>query len=212
MADKRSIKSPIGRLSFPALFTPRVMKGAPAGAEPKFEAQLIVTPEFQKTDAFKELQTMIAETAKAAFGEKVKLGSLKLPLKKGSEVNYSGPADDDVIIKAWSKYKPEVVDVNKTTIMDPDEMYPGCWCRMTVSAWSFDHPSGGKGVGLSLDHVQKLKDGERIDGRVAAAEAFEKLDSTEEDLLGQIPDASSSKLDDATADDDDEADELLMAS
>jgi hypothetical protein len=43
--------------------------------------------------------------------------------------------------------------------------------------------AGNKGVGCGLNNIQKLKDGERLDGTVSAEAAFEDADDVDLDNL-----------------------------
>ena len=52
-----------------------------------------------------------------------------------------------------------------------DEIYAGCYCRATVTVYSYDNRS--KGVAIGLMNVQKVKDGERLDSRTDAAGDFD---------------------------------------
>jgi hypothetical protein len=51
-------------------------------------------------------------------------------------------------------------------------MYPGAQVRGSVSAFGYDY-QGNKGVSFGLNNLQKLGEGERIDGRVAADAEFD---------------------------------------
>ena len=52
------------------------------------------------------------------------------------------------------------------------EMYPGVIVRASVTAFAFD-TDGNKGVSFGLNNLQKVRNGERIDGRVAAENEFD---------------------------------------
>lgn len=45
-----------------------------------------------------------------------------------------------------------------------------------MTAFAYDMPTS-KGVSFALNNVQKLGDGKRLDGRVAATDDFEALES-----------------------------------
>lgn len=78
-----------------------------------------------------------------------------------------------------------------------DEIYPGCYCRASVSIYTFNK-KGNKGVALGLNNLQKLKDGERLDSRIKAEDDFD------EDLDEEWIDAGGDdEADDDTGDDDD---------
>ncbi len=176
-----SVLTPVGKLSFPSLFTARPpMDGK---GDPRYEATLIITPDFQKTQAFKNLQQAVVECAKGKFGTKWK--SIKMPFKKGSEVTWNGPDDDDLIIKAWSKQKPGLQHKKggvPVPLEDETDIYPGAWVRLDVTPFAYDN-SGNKGVSFALNNVNKIQDGSRIDGRKSAAEAFADGETEEDELL-----------------------------
>lgn len=52
-----------------------------------------------------------------------------------------------------------------------DLIYAGITARATIGVFAYDEPS--KGVSFWLNNLQKLKDGERLDGRGNAADDFE---------------------------------------
>ncbi len=53
---------------------------------------------------------------------------------------------------------------------------------MTAYAW--DHPSGGKGVSFSLNNVQLVREDERFDGRKKAEEMFGEVEVSDDDYGG----------------------------
>ena len=77
-----------------------------------------------------------------------------------------------------NKSKPGIVSIyagadgKPTSIEDPAQIYAGCKVRASLRAYAYD-VSGNKGVAFSLGNLQKLADGERLDGRVKAADEFE---------------------------------------
>ena len=73
-------------------------------------------------------------------------------------------------LNATSNQKPGIVDKDLNEILDPDEVYSGCWGRVSLNFYPFD-VSGNRGVGVGLNNVQKLKDGERLGGARASAES-----------------------------------------
>lgn len=70
---------------------------------------------------------------------------------------------------------PEAGSNKPATVPDDkvrDVFYPGAIVRAHLSAFSYD-TDGNKGVSFGLNHVQKLAEGERIDGRQSADEVFD---------------------------------------
>lgn len=56
-----------------------------------------------------------------------------------------------------------IVDRNKAEVMNAGDVYSGCYCKVNVNGYGrtrTDNP----GISISLNGVQKIKDGERIGG------------------------------------------------
>jgi hypothetical protein len=77
-----------------------------------------------------------------------------------------------------NKSKPGIVstypgpDGKPTPIDDTNAIYAGCRVRASLRAYAYD-VSGNKGVAFSLGNLQKLADGDRLDGRKRAEDEFE---------------------------------------
>jgi len=56
-----------------------------------------------------------------------------------------------------------IVDRNKAVIMNAGDIYSGCTCKVNISTYARTR-SDNMGVSISLNGVQKIKDGERIGG------------------------------------------------
>ena len=66
-------------------------------------------------------------------------------------------------------------------ITDPDEVYCGCKVRATLSVFAYDK-AGNRGISFGLNNVQKLGDGERLDGRLRAEDDFEALENNASEI------------------------------
>lgn len=135
----------------------------------KYQCRLLI-PKDDK-EAISVIKKAI-ETAKA--NGKATLWNGKLPS------NYRGPLNDGdsmeeplpeyegmYYLTAKSNRKPQVVDLDRDDIFDDEEVYPGCYVRATIVF--FPYSNEGKGVGVLLNNVQKLEDGERLGGGAASA-------------------------------------------
>jgi hypothetical protein len=82
--------------------------------------------------------------------------------------------------------RPGLVDQRVQPIIEPSDFYPGCWARATVSVYAYDQ-AGNRGVGVGLQNVQKVADGDPLGGRVKAENAFKPIDddSAVEDFINQ---------------------------
>jgi hypothetical protein len=72
----------------------------------------------------------------------------------------------------------------KAIRLGQEDVYSGCYARVSINFYGFN-VSGNKGIACGLGNVQKVDDGERLDGCSTAEEDFdyEEVD-TEDDFLG----------------------------
>lgn len=163
MTDK--LITPEFRGSFVSLDKPRRMKGDDKG-DPQYQI-LIAIP---KNDPFWNQAAAIVQQAAIEKWGKVP-ERLKTPIKDGDPSGY-----DNLIghffINARSDRRPGVVDVNLNPIMDAKELYSGAWYRVSINAYAWDHPTGGKGVSFALNNAMKIRDDEAFDGSTTAEQDF----------------------------------------
>lgn len=112
---------------------------------------------------------------------------LRLPIRDGDEEFEAGNRGAEYkgcfFINATSKNKPGVVKAQKDSqpvpIFDPDDFYSGCYGRADVNFFPYNQ-AGNRGVGCGLNNLLMVKEGERLDGRQKAEDAFGQY--TEEDV------------------------------
>lgn len=172
MAKAETIITPVVRLAFPALFEPApVVKGDP---RLKYQATLIV----ENADDLAAIEKLAVDTWNAKFPGKAfpKRGKRGNPIHEADEMSddVDGFPEGSFFIRASSKFRPGVVDRATDPIVDREEVYAGCYVRVQLSAYAWEHETG-KGVSFNLGHVQKVKDGDRLDGRQDASEVFGAL-------------------------------------
>ena len=166
------------RFSYTHLWEPQAINGS----EPKYSVSLIIPK--KDTETIKAIKEAI-ETAKkdgiAKFGGKIP-ANLKLPLRDG---DIERPDDeayaDSYFINCNSKDKPQIVDKNVQPILDRNEVYSGCYARVSISLYPFN-TNGNKGIACGLGNIQKIADGEPLGGRTRAEDDFEAYDE-EDDFL-----------------------------
>jgi hypothetical protein len=56
-------------------------------------------------------------------------------------------------------------------IVQKGEIYSGCYARVCVSLFPYN-TAGKRGIGIGLEAVQKLRDGDPLGGGVSVADAF----------------------------------------
>lgn len=154
--------------SYAFVFKPRAF----ADGDPKFQIAMLFPKKDKKTIAAIKAATTAA--IKEKWGTKPPK-NLKLPLRDGDQEREEPEFEDHMFVNANSSRKPGVVDQDLTMLTNDDEFYSGCTARATVTFFAFDRPES-KGVGVGLNNVQKLSDGERLDGGVKAEDDFESVD------------------------------------
>lgn len=126
--------------------------------------------------------------AKSAYAEKIGKGAVRSPLLDGDakdeDGNYKYLGDEHrghYFLRA-SNYnrRPPVVDKNVQPIMDPDELYSGCFVNARLSFFGYNAGTN-RGISPGLDAVQKVKEGDRLSGGGVRAE--DVFTAVEEDFL-----------------------------
>ena len=216
MSDK--VVTPEGQLSYPFLFMARAKKDAKEGDRPRFSTTII----FPEGTDITELKKLVMDAAKEKFGEKFsdmfRSGALRNPFRTDTEAK---GYPDGTFISAWSHNRPGVVSIYpdpnnvnddgkpKPTIISPedsDKVYPGVVAKLLVSVFAYDNIT--KGVSFSLAGVQIIKDGDRLDGAVAAQDAFD----ADKDAVADLSDLTGEgegKQEDTSTGGDDPLDDLL---
>lgn len=97
--------------------------------------------------------------------------NLHLPLRDGDEERADEAAEYEgmMFLNANSTQKPGIVDRDLNEILDPDDVYSGCWGRASINFFPYD-TNGNRGVGAGLNNIQKLKDDKHLGGTRASAE------------------------------------------
>lgn len=183
--------TPVATLSYPHLA--EAQKNQDPSKPAKFSACLIFAP---GTD-LGALKAAAIAAVEAKYPGKaaamLKSESFRKPFR--TDVEDKGYAEGSTFINARSNQKPGVVyahaepGTKKPAKMPADkikeEMYPGSQVRASLTAYCYD-TQGNKGVTFALDNLQKVGEGERIDGRIAAENAFEADLSAQPADLSQL--------------------------
>ena len=85
-------------------------------------------------------------------------------------------------INCSSKKRPGLVDSHKMDIMSSDELKSGDWGKASINFFPFS-ASGNNGVGVGLNHLMKMDDGEPLGGNSASAESDFEGEWDEDGLL-----------------------------
>ena len=171
----------IVRLSYCHLWEPTSVE---EGGDKKYSVSIII-PKSDK-DTLSRIKKGIAaakEAGKSKWGGKIP-AKIKEPLRDGDEdrpddENYT----DSYFINVTCKNKPGIVDKNLNPIINQDELYSGCFGRVSMNFYPFD-TKGNKGIAAGLNNVQKIKDGDALGGRSKAEDDFaEPVEDDDNDLL-----------------------------
>ena len=177
MAEIKRYVTPVFRISFPAVFEAESYDGGP----PKFGLSAVWTlSKFTDMDKkrWKELMGALDAECKSRFKKAWKdlPANFKTGVRDGAEkADMEGYGEGTRFASITTKMRPGVIDASKNKISpeegNAEDIYPGCYCRATVTVYSYDNK--GKGVALGLMNLQKVADGERLDSRTDAAEDFD---------------------------------------
>lgn len=213
------IITPEAILSYPSLFQPRA---AEEGGTPKFSATLI----FPAGTDVSDLKKQALAVAQERWGDKLKgakirtletqhgpanflvAGGLRvrLPWRDAPEdVAGKGYPEGSTFVNARSQSKPGVVDGQLNPVTDESRVYPGVIVRASLDFYAYSS-SGNNGVAAGLGNIQILRDGDRLDSRVNAADEFDAVAETVADLSDLTGEGETAAV---GADDGDDLSDLI---
>ncbi len=167
------------RLSYAHVWEPVSINGG----DEKYSVSLIIPKSDTKTvKAIQDAVEQAKQDGKAKFGGKIP-ANLKLPLRDG---DIERPDDeayaDSYFINANSKDKPQIVDTKVQPILDKNEVYSGCYARVSITLYAFNS-NGNRGIACGLGNIQKVADGDSLGGRSRAEDDFTAFDDEDDDFL-----------------------------
>lgn len=186
--------TPEFRASYVFLFTPQENKQD----DGKVKKEYTVTAIFPKNADLSPLKKAAEALLAEKFGaDRAKWPTnLRSPFRKckdrwknegGRQVVPPGYEDGDatfITLKASEKHRPGVVNAAVQDILEPREVYSGCYCRASVRPYYYDN-KGNKGVSFGLNNVQKLRDGEPLGGFSKPTDDFEPVADASGGAAGQ---------------------------
>lgn len=187
------VMSPKAVLSYPHLFEATT----PPGSDTAKFSCVLVFPEGTDLTAMEKAAFSVAKTSFGAnVKDLIKRGKVRWPFRADEDdVKDKGYPSGSVFMNVNSRKKPGVVDASVSYVDDPDEAYAGRFVRASLTCYAYD-VSGNKGVTFGLNNVQLLEHGERLDGRVAAADEFEAVEEAIEDPTSGLDEADENDLSD----------------
>lgn len=170
------------RASYPHLDKPY---GGDDGGQPKYSIVALL-PKATHGAAKEVIMKQIELAKKNHPGGPLKVAPSMLFLKDG-DVDFPDKEDYEGmwVLSARESKRPDVLDMDKTELTDPneivDEIYGGCWVSIVIRPWSQDNKFG-KRINANLVSVLKRKDDEPFgEGRVDTSEAWDDEEDWEND-------------------------------
>lgn len=169
------------RLSYCHVFVPYLNPNVTQpGAKPMYSVMVLIP----KSDAATKQRIDAAINTAISLGIKEKWAGVcppqvPNPVHDGDGVRQDGTPYNPECKGHWvltasqdpDKGKPEIVDAYNNPIISQSEVYSGCYGRVSLNFYPYNK-NGKKGIGCGLGNIQKLRDGEPLDGKVAAANDF----------------------------------------
>lgn len=170
------------RWSYANIWDPKAIDGG----KPKYSVSLIISKDDKSTldkikaaiqAAYEEGQSKLKGNGKSV----PLLSAIKNPLRDG---DIEKPDDEayagSYFVNANSATAPGVVDADRQPIIERSEVYSGVYGRASISFYAFN-VNGNKGIACGLNNLQKIRDGEPLDGKASAESDFATDD--DEDFL-----------------------------
>lgn len=155
--------------------------------KPKYSASLIIP----KSDTLTMARIDAAMRAAYDEGLSVLKGKSKTapsfeevtrdgPIHDGDKKQDGDPAYRNAwYLNAKNDRRPGVVDVNKNEILDPSELYSGIYAKAAIGFFCYNK-NGNRGIGVSLDYLMKVADGEPLGTTISVDEAFNEDDEDDD--------------------------------
>ncbi len=180
--------TPEFRMSFPYLFTPQLPLGETDEKKAKYSVTMLFAP---GTDLSKLKKLALNAGIKTWGPDQTKWPKFKHPLfRSGGEegkkdVPGYGPGVVFCTAKAGSFNRktgqkitpPGIIGPDKKIVMDPAEIYGGCYGYAKINAFTYDNPLGGKGISFGLISVMKSRDGEPFGRKNAPENDFDGIEA-----------------------------------
>lgn len=176
-----SVLTGVARASYVHLFDKEELSG-------KYCVTLLIKKSDTKTVGDIKRAIGAVEAAYKSEGGKKRLGN---SLHDGDGVSpkgndYGPECKGCYVLKVSSTTQPRVFDRSGTEILDPEEVYSGCYVRAIINAFAYDK-NGSSGISFSLNGMQKWRDGERLSGVTVSgsdfADGFVDDEDGDDDLL-----------------------------
>lgn len=189
IANSKLVKSPIVRISYPNVFKMQTFND---GKEQYNLVMLIpktkgaVKP--NRDPVLRPMYVALKAAAIEKWSDSFPSG-LKFPVKDGDKPRKTQDEASPECKGMWvigcsSDHKPGIVGPDAQSYLENEsEFYAGCYAFVSLNAYAWTHPMSGSGVSFGLRNIQKVKDGEKLGGIVAAHDDFEPIQGSEQPEL-----------------------------
>ena len=176
--NETKVVTGVVRLSYANVWEPKSINGG----DEKYSVSLIIPKSDKKTiaDINKAVDAAI-KVGVGKFGGKIpNKTALKLPLRDGDAERDDEAYKDSYFVNANSATAPQIVDTKVQPILNRDEVYSGCFARVSITFYAFNS-NGNRGIACGLGNIQKVADGDPLSSRSTAEDDFTSLE--DEDFL-----------------------------
>lgn len=170
------------RLSFVHLKTPVAFE---EGADPKYGVTILMAKGGENAVKIEEKLQQCYDEHKSVHFKAVSMTHKNFwyPLRDGDEAademeakGKDGSAYRGMMyIKATSKNQPNVFDAMGEDVIDLDEVYSGCYGRVSITLWPYSKK--GTGITIYLNSVKKTEDGEPLGSAGGSHDEYEDDDT-----------------------------------
>lgn len=178
---------PKAKMLYPSLFE----KSMPKGETDESKAKYGVTLLMPKDADLKPLVDLVNAAITEKWGVKAKDLKIKKPFIKVdtdneprtvARLDAAGiePTDFPVMLRVFGNYKPVVKGPDATSdVKDDEQVYEGRWACVSINAYAWEHPTGGRGVSIGMQNVQLLDNDDVIPrgGSGATGDEFEAVEA-----------------------------------
>lgn len=204
-----SLVTPLFRGAYAHLFVATGFRG-----EPEDKKTYSISMLFPKGTDFEPLKKLIMEVATEKWGAKAEdilrkqsNSDKRIFKNQGDNSDAEGFEDGCIYLSARNKKKPGVVgtksgpdgtlvEITQAQADEQDIAKSGDYFIASIRPFGWEHPTGGKGISLSLNNVQLIKVGERLGGgRTRPNDDFEAYDDDDVEGEATSPEPKGAKAD-----------------
>ena len=183
-----NIVTPGGRMVYASLFQKTLPRGEKDESKAKYQNTILFPAGVDVDLLTKAVDEIIAEKVSSRLRATTKVKKPFLLTK--DQPRFAEFADEyPLMIRSAGTLRPDVISPSGQPVREenePDEIYHGRWCRMSVQPFFYDHPTGGKGVSLGLQNVQLLDHDDPLEIAGSKPKGAGEFEAVTDDGLGDL--------------------------